>query len=85
MNTQAPQTPGPGGMANDPKDPTQRLPEAPAETPAMDDEARRILEQQHTGNHQKPGDESADKRGGTRVGAENVEHDGGAQKDRETG
>lgn len=59
-------------MADRPEDPTQRMPEA---SQGADDEARRILEQQHTGNHQKPGAESgaADRRGGTRAGAETVE------------
>ncbi len=86
MTRQAPQRPGPGGMANDPKDPTQRMPDAPeAGEGAGDAEARRILEQQHTGNHQKPAGESADARGGTRAGAENVEPRDGAAKDRQTG
>lgn len=60
-------------MADTPKkDPTQRMPPTPA---GADDEARRILEQQHTGNHQKPGPEAgaSDRRGGTRDGAETVE------------
>lgn len=82
MTTQAPQKPGPGGMVNDGKDPTQQMPQGASDA---DPEARAILDQQHTGNHQKPGDESADKRGGTREGAENVEPKDGPQKDRETG
>jgi hypothetical protein len=37
-------------------------------------------DEQNTGNHKKPGAQDAggaDKRGGTRAGAENVEHEGG--------
>jgi len=69
---QSPQKPGPGGMVNDGTDPTQKMP------PKLENgrtEDQRIRDQQHTGNHQKPGaeNEGADKRGGTRDGAENVE------------
>ncbi|WP_225889749.1 hypothetical protein [Indioceanicola profundi] len=75
MTSQAPQKPGPGGMANDAKDPTQQM---PPNLEAGGSEEQRIREQQHTGNHQKPGDEArgADVRGGTRAGAENVEPTG---------
>ncbi|HYE48341.1 MAG TPA: hypothetical protein VEB20_02040 [Azospirillaceae bacterium] len=89
MNTQspqkpgAPQKPGQGGMVNDPKDPTQQMPAGEGIT----GEDRAILDQQHTGNHQKPGQEQggADRFGGTRAGAENVEPRGGQGKDRQTG
>lgn len=72
MTSQAPQTPGPKGMVNDEKDPTQRLPPN-LETGGV--EEQRIRDQQHTGNHQKPNQEAdgSDVRGGTRAGAENVE------------
>ena len=86
MTHQAPQTPGPGGMVNDPKDPTQRLPsETAGENISPEDKA--IMDQQHTGNHQKPGREQggADIRCGTRAGAENVEPKDGQQKDKATG
>ncbi len=42
--------------------------------------------QQNTGNHKKPGapdQGGADKFGGTRKGAENVEHAPGAERDRQ--
>jgi hypothetical protein len=42
-------------MVDDPKDPTQRMPEVPADADA---ESRAILEQQHTGNHGKPARET---------------------------
>jgi hypothetical protein len=37
--------------------------------------AETVRDQQHTGNHGKPGEEAhgSDRRGGTRAGAENVE------------
>lgn len=69
---QSPQKPDEKGMVNDPKDPTQRLPPH-LQSGDMDDQ--RVREQQHTGNHHKPGPEErgSDLRGGTRAGAENVE------------
>jgi len=55
-----------------PKDPTQRMP-PPVQRGDRSDQA--VRDQQHTGNHDKPGREAhgADDRGGTRAGAENVE------------
>lgn len=89
MNRQAPPTPDSRGVTDDRKDPTQRMPEATGpgtdSGAGADDEARRILQQQHTGNHQKPAGESADAHGGTRHGAENVEPGRAAPGDRETG
>lgn len=84
MTSQAPQKPGPKGMVNDKNDPTQKLPPN-LENGGVEDQ--RIRDQQHTGNHQKPGPEShgADERGGTRAGAENVEPTGKPEpKDRRT-
>ena len=57
---------------DDTKDPTQQ-PTPGLEKGGLEEQA--IRDQQHTGNHHKPGDEAggADRRGGTRAGAENVE------------
>lgn len=64
------------------KDPTQQPPPGLEKGGA---EEQAIRDQQHTGNHQKPGDEAggADRRGGTRAGAENVEPVDGPTGDRE--
>jgi hypothetical protein len=57
------------------RDPAARKDPTAAPPPDAKGDAAPIADQQHTGNHNKPGSErgGADRFGGTRAGAENVE------------